>query len=122
MSDGTVRGTTLVKDIHPGPVGSAVSGLTDVGGLLIFSADDGVHGQELWRSDGTQAGTYIVDDIAAGPSSSAPSNFLRVGSLLFFAADDGITGRELWAIPLDSLGEVPPHLPARRARAVGFRN
>jgi ELWxxDGT repeat protein len=111
----------LVKDIHPGPVGAAISGLTDVGGIVVFAADDSTHGNELWRSDGTEAGTYMVDDIAPGPSSSAPSNFLRVGNLLYFAADDGVTGRELWAIPLDGLGELP-HLPPRLPRTVGFRN
>jgi ELWxxDGT repeat protein len=30
----------------------------------LFAADDGVHGQTLWRSDGTAAGTQMVDVIA----------------------------------------------------------
>ena len=35
----------------------------EMGGVLYFSADDGIHGWELWRSDGSVGGTYIVKDV-----------------------------------------------------------
>ena len=50
-SDGTLAGTTLVKDINP--TGDSVpESLVAFGGALLFSANDGTNGAELWKSDG----------------------------------------------------------------------
>lgn len=65
-SDGTRAGTVLVKDIRPGAKHSWVGYMTEVGGTLFFTVDDGIHGEELWPSDGTEAGTVLVRDINAG--------------------------------------------------------
>jgi ELWxxDGT repeat protein len=56
-SDGSSSGTTRVKDIQPGALGSNPAELTDVNGTLFFLA---AYGRELWRSDGTEAGTVRV--------------------------------------------------------------
>jgi ELWxxDGT repeat protein len=102
-SDGSEAGTVLVKDINPNssygyPVGSRPYELTAVGGTLFFTADDGVHGQELWKSDGTEAGTVLVKDINpdTNPFGPRPNGLAAVGGTLFFAANDGEHGTELW--------------------------
>ena len=94
-TDGTLDGTTLVKDINlaggSNPQNFAVSG-----GILYFSAYDGVNGYELWKTDGTTGGTQMVLDINSAGLSSNPSYLADVGGTLFFAADDGTHGMELW--------------------------
>ncbi len=49
-TDGTEAGTVQVQDIFPGVDGSMPQDLTEVDGILYFSANDGVHGRELWRT------------------------------------------------------------------------
>ena len=65
--------TALVEDILPGPEASAPVFLTELGGKVLFAADDGARGQELWATDGSAPGTEIVLDIREGPASSVPS-------------------------------------------------
>jgi len=98
-SDGTLEGTTLVKDLDPGP-GSPFSKYlaqpVPVGGLVFFHAEDPLHGIELWRSDGTDAGTVRVKDINPGAFSSLPDSLANCGGALYFRATDGVHGTELW--------------------------
>jgi ELWxxDGT repeat protein len=89
-TDGTVGGTTLVKDLNPGGADSSPDQLTAAGGLLFFTADDGSGiGAELYRSDGTAAGTTLVEDIHPGVSTSFIDNLTAVGGSVFFSANDG---------------------------------
>src|SRR4051794_31720558 len=64
---------SLVKDIRPGHRTSYAGNLGSilgVDGTLYFSADDGVHGLELWKSDGSRRGTRRVLDIYPGATGS----------------------------------------------------
>jgi ELWxxDGT repeat protein len=87
-------GVTQVADINPGG-DSFPGGLTSINGTLLFAADDGTTGRELWKSTGP--GATRVHDIDPAPGSgSSPDELTNVGGTLFFAADDGTDGRELW--------------------------
>jgi ELWxxDGT repeat protein len=49
-SDGTQAGTGLLADLATGTTSSAPAGFTGSGNLVFFSADDGIHGRELWAA------------------------------------------------------------------------
>lgn len=49
-SDGTRKGTRMVRNIRRGSAGSELGNLTAVGASLFFTAKDGRHGRELWRA------------------------------------------------------------------------
>ena len=53
-------------------------------GSVVFCADDGVHGKELWRTDGTTAGTTLVADLAPGPTHGQPADMTRIGDWVYF--------------------------------------
>src|SRR5262249_45248093 len=75
-------------------------------GTTFFTADDGVHGRELWKTDGTTTGTVLVQDIFPGSYGSYPDDLVMIGSTLFFTADDGVNGRELWKSDGTAAGTV----------------
>jgi ELWxxDGT repeat protein len=119
--DGASSGAVLVKDINPGsdsagttPFGRpspAPHQLINVNGVLYFTADDGIHGSELWRSDGTVEGTQMVKDIRTLPRivtlgngssyddfSSLIGPLTNVNGTLYFTAYDDLNQTRLWKL------------------------
>jgi ELWxxDGT repeat protein len=86
----------LLTDVNPFGASSSPGSFVEVGAITFFVANDGAHGNELWKTDGTEAGTVLVKDINPGPENSNPSNLINVNGTLFFSANDGTHGEELW--------------------------
>jgi ELWxxDGT repeat protein len=90
----------LLKDIDPGAEDQDINGGVDefakAGHFVFFSADDGKHGYELWRTNGTRTRTRLVRDIRPGPAGSESYDLRALNGILLFAADDGTHGYELW--------------------------
>jgi len=97
-SDGTVGGTTLLKDIVPGTTGSHPSHFITFNDHLYFWTLAG----ELYRSDGTTEGTEKIHDYTFDPTWTEPMVELD-GNLYFVGADsDWNYGEELWKIEGDT--------------------
>lgn len=109
-TDGTEAGTLQVADLNPGAFGSgpqypivahfrsvtsAPNDRSDARNVLLFLADDGVHGLELFRSDGTAEGTALIKDINPA-GDSVPLGMTEYKGRVYFSADDGVHGIELW--------------------------
>jgi ELWxxDGT repeat protein len=98
-SDGTAAGTALVADIRPGSAGSNANHgeiyMRAYGSGVLFGADDGVIGYELWKSDGTAAGTVLVKDFLSGAQPGGPTH---VGGR------DGLLGGKVWFTAWDDSG------------------
>ncbi len=104
-TDGTAAGTQMFMDINFGSASSInmrvhfynfTSGITQ---LLLFYANDGVHGSELWRTNGTVGGTYMIKDI--NPGSAFSSHTYEFEGIyyffnFYFRAWNGVNGYELW--------------------------
>jgi ELWxxDGT repeat protein len=91
-----IDGDTAVRlRTFPNTEGSR-GGLASMGGQVLFSADDGEHGLELWATDGTPEGTRLLRDIARGPFSSTPAAFTAAAGRILFTARDDAHGIELW--------------------------
>src|SRR5262249_15738327 len=85
ITDGTLAGTVLVKDIDGDRIGTNPRHLTAAGSDIYFFAGDGVTGEKLWQSDGTEDGTRIVKDFEEDAGGFL-NDLLAVGPRIFFSA------------------------------------
>lgn len=97
VSDGTVEGTQLFKDLYPGTGNhGAPQNYSVIGDKLFFSARDEA-GEEPWISDGTPGGTFRIADVYPGSEGSGPRYFTGAnpGKVFFSATGEGV-GNELF--------------------------
>lgn len=77
-TDGTVSGTSVLKDIYPGTNPSVDPSrdphFTIFNNQLFFVANDGINGYELWSTDGTSAGTNLFTNLRVFESESNAYN------------------------------------------------
>lgn len=95
-TDGTSAGTRLVRDIaiqtvSTAPISSFPRNLTNVNGVLYFSADNNINGRELWRTDVTGSSVRMVADITVGATggldvSGFVGKWANIGDDLIFTA------------------------------------
>ncbi|MGV3696410.1 ELWxxDGT repeat protein [Flavobacterium sp.] len=60
---------------------------------MYFSADDGIHMQELWVYDTVTNTTHLVKDVGSGNSGLDNSIMMTIGDILYFSVNQG---SQLW--------------------------
>lgn len=88
--DATLLETNFAEGCYPKNITKGVT-------KMYFSADDGIHGRELWVYNPIVNISSLVKDIFIGNQSSVElSNFVTINDQLYFTANDGVSGVELW--------------------------
>jgi ELWxxDGT repeat protein len=103
-TDGTETDTQRITSFTTAQAFTPIVGLNDI---VYFSADDGIHGQEIWSSNGDLAQTAMLIDINGGTMSSEGrdggegiNHWLTVSSPgLFFVANDNTQLAQLYHAP-----------------------
>ncbi len=96
-SDGTATGTVLLKDINAGTTGSNPQYLTAVNSTVCFVADNGINGNQIWKTDGTSGGTVMAYALIDTIPNFATVALTSVGNYLLF-----ISGNEMYSLLVSS--------------------
>jgi len=132
ISDGTPAGTQMLINLAPPDnFGSTPDDLTAFGSSVLFTANDGTTGRELWISDGNGA-TQLIDVIAGPQSGLWPdAEITLLDDQALFVANGSATGRELYitngtpagtqmVIDIEPAGDSEPHALTRFDGKVWF--
>ena len=118
-SIGSFTGNPVLFDINPGSRSSLSpyfsNTFQDINGTLFFVADDGTHGNKLYKIDTTTNSPVRLTDINPGIGSSFDSYFNSLNltyqnGVLYFNAYDASSGSQVWSLDLGNeapLNTVP---------------
>jgi ELWxxDGT repeat protein len=84
----------MVKDLRMGPADSAINALQECRGTLLFFANDGKSGNELWRSDGTSQGTLLLKEIVDGVAGTVGGGGKNLGGVYYFTQTERLSRRQ----------------------------
>ncbi|MEQ9101762.1 MAG: choice-of-anchor D domain-containing protein [Imperialibacter sp.] len=91
--DPSDQSITILKDINPTHnQGSNSYPICVINGKALFTANDGINGNELWVTDGTEEGTALLIDTKEGASGLIGFFYKQVSSNLYIIVD----GKEIW--------------------------
>ncbi len=103
--------TVLVDSDIPSLAFREVREMASAQGILILSADDGVHDVALWRSDGTGEGTFLLKDLNTQLEDPGPAHLTAFKNRVFFNGNDSATfwydNSELWVTDGTVEGTIP---------------
>ncbi len=103
-TDGTIAGTSMVKDINPGSEHGFPKPQVVVDGFLYFTALKSGFGFELWKTDGTESGTTMVADLNPNNGSGITGVPMVVfNGELYFVGNDGVHGDELYKLQREEI-------------------
>ncbi len=89
-TDGTLNGTTRIKDIRPGISRALTSEFYfKFNNKIYFVGNDGINGSELWVTDGTESGTYMFKDFTPGSTEVFQfGNFTEFNGKFYFSNNE----------------------------------
>src|SRR5688500_15676873 len=82
-TDGSAKGTRMVKDLVPGPNYLGADSFTALNGAVYFFSDNA-----LWRTDGSERGTFVVQHDQRARYFSGPSQLTAFNGALYFTDHD----------------------------------
>lgn len=92
-SDTTHENFYLLSNINKSKYGLDNNSLLSLNSNLIFTADNGAIGNEIWKYNGT---VNLLKDIRKGSSGSYSRSFVLYNNSIYFTSEDSIHGHELW--------------------------
>ena len=104
VTDGTVAGTSVVKDYgNANFTGLSIGGAVGTNKIIV-TASDGFTGNEPYIAGPTSATFSLLKNIAPDLGYSDPQSLTNVNGTLYFTAFSDATGRELWKVVDSNLG------------------